>query len=240
MTQFAVNVTARQERYDGWVARPPLSDRRKAQTRIEIASSALDLFVRDGYDAVPAEAIAAEAGVSLRTFYRYFQAKDEVLSPLVTRGTETLAARFAARPPDETLAEAFAAAFREMRPADGDQRAPRLIPLLTEVPVLRARWLADLRTIESVFSTVVKQRTPTPLSDADAELTGALLVTALRIALERAASDDGTAAAPALLDEILARLGAGGGLSPSRTVPAAPPRPRWRQAARRAGESRTE
>jgi AcrR family transcriptional regulator len=194
------------------VARPPLTDRRRAQTRLEIAQSALDLFVRDGYDAVPVEAIAAEAGVSLRTFYRYFQAKDEVLSPIVTRGTETLAARFAARPPDETLAEAFAAAFREMRPADARQRAPRLIPLFTEVPVLRARWLADLRTIESAFAMVVKQRTATPLSDAEAGVTGALLATALRIALERAASSDETAAAPTLLDEILAQLRAGGGL----------------------------
>jgi AcrR family transcriptional regulator len=195
------------------MARPPLSDRRKAQTRLEIAQSALDLFVRDGYDAVPAEAIAAEAGVSLRTFYRYFQAKDEVLSPLVTRGTETLAARFAARPPDETVAGAFAAAFREMRAPDERRGAPRLIPLLTQVPVLRARWLADLRTIESAFATVVKQRTPTPLSDADAEVTGAILAIALRIALERAASEDATGVEPAiLLDEILARLGLGGGL----------------------------
>jgi MftR C-terminal domain len=135
-----------------------------------------------------------------------------VLSPLVTRGTETLAARFAARPPGETVAEAFAAAFREMRPAHERQPVPRLIPLLTQVPVLRARWLADLRTIESAFSMVVKQRTPTSLSDADAELTGALLATALRIALERAASRDETAAAPDLLDETLARLRAGGGL----------------------------
>ena len=194
------------------MARPTLSDRRKAQTRLEIAQSALDLFVRNGYDAVSAEAIAAEAGVSLRTFYRYFQAKDEVLSPIVTRGTETLAARFAERPADEPLAEAFAAAFRDMRAPAGSQRAPRLIPLFTQAPVLRARWLADLRTVESAFSSVVKQRTTTPLSDADAGLTGAMLATALRIALERAASDDETATAPDLLEEILARLKAGGGL----------------------------
>jgi len=197
------------------VARPPLTDRRKAQTRLEIAQSALDLFVRDGYDAVPAEAIAAEAGVSLRTFYRYFQAKDEVLSPIVTRGTETLAARFAARPPDETLAAAFAAAFREMRPPEERRSAPRLIPLLMEVPVLRTRWLADLRTVESAFAAVVQQRTPEPLSDTDAELTGAILATALRIALERAASADATGDEPALLlEEVLARLGTGAGLQP--------------------------
>ena len=75
------------------------------------------------------------------------------------------------------------------------------------------RWLADLRTIESTFSKVVRQRTPTPLGDADAQLTGAILVTALRIALERSSSGDTTADAPAtMLDEILARLAAGGGL----------------------------
>lgn len=196
------------------MARPPLSDRRKAQTRLEIAQSALDLFVRDGYDAVRTEAIAAEAGVSLRTFYRYFQAKDDVLSPIVTRGTETLAARFAARPPDEPLAVAFSAAFREMgsTPA-GPQYATELIRLFTDVPVLRARWLADLRTVEHAFAIAVKQRTPTPISDTEAELTGAILATALRIALERAASGDATAAAPAImLDEILARIAAGGGL----------------------------
>jgi AcrR family transcriptional regulator len=196
------------------VARPPLSDRRKAQTRLEIAQSALELFLRDGYDAVRTETIAEEAGVSLRTFYRYFPAKDEVLSPIVTRGTETLAARFAARPPDETLADAFAAAFREMSPPEtGTKLATKLIRLFTDVPVLRARWLADLRTIESAFSRVVKQRTPTPLSDAEAELTGAMLATALRIALERSASGDATVPAPAIiLEEILARLADGGGL----------------------------
>ena len=68
------------------MARPALTERRKAQTRREIAESALGLFVRHGYEAVSVEAIAEEAGVSLRTFYRYFSAKDEVLSPIITDG----------------------------------------------------------------------------------------------------------------------------------------------------------
>jgi len=61
------------------VARPALTERRKAQTRREIAEHALELFVRNGYSAVGADAIADAAGVSLRTFYRYFSGKDEVL-----------------------------------------------------------------------------------------------------------------------------------------------------------------
>src|SRR6059058_2293292 len=66
------------------MGRPTLTERRKAQTRREIAETALVLFAREGYDGVSAEAIAEEAGVSLRTFYRYFTGKDAVLSPIVT------------------------------------------------------------------------------------------------------------------------------------------------------------
>src|SRR5438128_1206183 len=67
------------------MGRPTLTERRKAQTRREIAETALALFARQGYDGVSAETIAEEAGVSLRTFYRYFTGKDAVPSPIVTR-----------------------------------------------------------------------------------------------------------------------------------------------------------
>src|SRR6266702_4089500 len=70
--------------------RPPLSERRRTHTRREIAESAVTLFARDGYDNVSVEDLSEEAGISLRTFYRYFAAKDEVLSPIVTQGTEDL------------------------------------------------------------------------------------------------------------------------------------------------------
>src|SRR5438477_76719 len=69
------------------MTRPPLSERRRTHTRREIAESAVTLFARDGYDNVSVEDIAEEAGISLRTFYRYFSAKDEVLSPIVTQAT---------------------------------------------------------------------------------------------------------------------------------------------------------
>jgi hypothetical protein len=42
----------------------PLNQRRKAQTRIEIAKAALRLFAREGYDAVSLDAVAEEAGLS--------------------------------------------------------------------------------------------------------------------------------------------------------------------------------
>jgi TetR/AcrR family transcriptional regulator, regulator of mycofactocin system len=49
--------------------RPPSTTRRKLQ------QIALDLFSRRGYDEVTVEELAAAAGISRRTFFRYFRSK---------------------------------------------------------------------------------------------------------------------------------------------------------------------
>lgn len=166
------------------MARPALSERRKAQTRREIAETALGLFARDGYESVSAEAIAEEAGVSLRTFYRYFPTKDAVLSPIITDGTTEFVAAVAARPRRESLATAVERAYAELAPQQGQAGVQRLIGLLTDVPGLRARWLDDLRSIEVALLPVVHQRARQPLDDRQARLTAAVAVTGLRVALE--------------------------------------------------------
>jgi AcrR family transcriptional regulator len=168
----------------GSVARPALTERRKAQTRREIAETALALFARDGYDNVSAEAIAAEAGVSLRTFYRYFSTKDEVLSPIITEATQEFVAAIDARPAREGLATAVQRAYEGIRPQQGPEGVRALIGLLTDVPALRARWLSDLRTIEDALLPVVQRRARRPMRDDQARITAAAIVTALRIAVE--------------------------------------------------------
>jgi AcrR family transcriptional regulator len=53
-----------------------LRERKKAATRLAIERAAVDLACDHGYEAATAEAIAARAGVSLRTFFNYFTGKD--------------------------------------------------------------------------------------------------------------------------------------------------------------------
>jgi AcrR family transcriptional regulator len=58
---------------------PSLRDRQKTETRRALREAALKLFASRGYDATKAEDIAEKAGVSARTFFRYFPTKESVL-----------------------------------------------------------------------------------------------------------------------------------------------------------------
>lgn len=56
-----------------------LRDRQKNETRRILRATALKLFAAQGYDATRTEEIAEKAGVSTRTFFRYFPTKESVL-----------------------------------------------------------------------------------------------------------------------------------------------------------------
>jgi AcrR family transcriptional regulator len=59
--------------------RRPADPPRRERTRTALREAALARFVRDGFDATSIADIAADVGVTTRTFYRYFANKDEVL-----------------------------------------------------------------------------------------------------------------------------------------------------------------
>lgn len=73
-----------------------------AATRERIADAARRLFAANGYGSTSIEAIAAEAGVAVRTVYSVFGTKREILSEICERWLEDARARERA---EEVLAE---------------------------------------------------------------------------------------------------------------------------------------
>lgn len=56
-----------------------LRDRKRRETRQHIAVVAQRLFLANGFDGTTLDAIAAEAGISRRTFFSYFKSKDDIV-----------------------------------------------------------------------------------------------------------------------------------------------------------------
>lgn len=84
-----------------------LRERKKNETCATLSRAALDLAMRDGYDAVTTDGIAAAANVSTRTFRNYFSSKEDAVLALLfdvdEHLTRTLRGRSEAEPALDSL-----------------------------------------------------------------------------------------------------------------------------------------
>jgi AcrR family transcriptional regulator len=90
-----------------------LWDRRRRLVAAEIEQVALGLFADKGYDNVTTDDIARACGMSVRTFFRYFAAKRDVLLAMPRRSLAYLCDAVEARPADEHLLTAWRLAVVE-------------------------------------------------------------------------------------------------------------------------------
>lgn len=82
-------------------------DQRRERISREVERCGIALMSTRGYAAVTAQDIARAAEMSLRTFFRYFANKEELLAGLPDRMITRLRAGLAARPGSESVAEAI-------------------------------------------------------------------------------------------------------------------------------------
>ncbi len=95
-----------QHRDDVW-------ERRRIQTSMRIERAGLELLSAHGLD-VTVDQIAAAAGISTRTFFRYFRNPRDVLTAVPARESRRMCRALLARPPDESLLDGFHAWFHEL------------------------------------------------------------------------------------------------------------------------------
>ena len=112
----------------------------------EIERAAWDLFATVGFDRATVEEISRNAGVSRRTFFRYFRSKEELLSFSVEQFGQRVAQRFAEAPKSrKPLAALENAILSVMREEMHDTRQPKeMLGLMFEEPNVRGRFLCAL------------------------------------------------------------------------------------------------
>jgi AcrR family transcriptional regulator len=206
----------------------PLQERKRDLVRDAIADAAWRLFAAEGYEAATVADIARAAGVSRRTFFRYFSSKEDVVVGTSDALAEDLLAAFARRPPGEPPLEAIRETLRPLvasRLADARQ-ARAIVRLLRESRTLRRAMLERHARMEERLADLLARRTragrrsdPTPALLAF--VTRALLDTAFNVWYDQRPRD-----VEAMVDGLFERL---------RTVVGAGPRAarRTRHAGRR-------
>lgn len=106
--------------------------RKQALVRDAIYDAAIDLFARNGFQQTTVDEIAQHAGVSRRSFFRYFATKDDVLGYTIVGHGDALIAGIAACPaglsPFETVRET---ALAGVQFAISQPRTRKIIDIVT-------------------------------------------------------------------------------------------------------------
>jgi AcrR family transcriptional regulator len=192
--------------------REGLRERNRRRTATELEQAALRLFTERGYDAVTIDDIAGEAGVSRRTFFRYFATKEDALfsdqPDRLVELRQALAARPAEEPPLKAVREALlsmAGNYEEEK-----EHLLRRVRIMRGTPALLGRALIYQRSWEDALSELVADRLGVdPLSDPRPGVVAGATMAALRTAITLWLAEQGKAHLPTLAAEAFELLDGG-------------------------------
>ena len=180
---------------------PDWRQRKKNATRDRIRASALRLFGEQGYDATTVEQIAAAAGVSHMTFFRYFPAKEDVaLSDSYDPLIGLLGQTPAGWPLTERIRAALLQGLRQLYDTDRDILLAQN-NLIVSTPALRERlWASQMDTQQLILQALdTSQDNPHP-SFQD-RVTVAACLAAATTAILTWVENNGTPELPDLIDQ---------------------------------------
>ncbi len=153
---------------------------RSERTREALRQAALVRFLAQGVEDTSAEQIAADAGVSLRTFYRHFTSKHDLLFADYDERLHWFRAALAARSSNESIIESVHSAILAF---------PYDVEAVTKIAALRSqeldpgRIVRHTRQVEADFAQAIEEhllRDDPPLEGTDERLR--IVVTARCIA----------------------------------------------------------
>ncbi len=171
-----------------------LRDRKKRRTRAALERATVRLSAERGYDHVTVEEIAAEADVSVRTFFNYFTSKDEALIGADPEAGPRMAERILAAPDEVSPFEAYrSSVLAEITDELDNARDLWLLrkEVLMQRPDLLVRAFASNVESEQLLADAVARRAGLPGSHLYPRLLVSAGSAAFRCAVTRWACDDG-------------------------------------------------
>jgi AcrR family transcriptional regulator len=154
---------------------------KREHTREELRRCALARFARDGFEATKVAEVAADAGVTERTFYRHFPTKESVLFEDFASRLGWFRRALALRHPDEPILDAVRVAVESF---PDDREVVRQVAQLRSSLLSSAVIDDQLRRIQADFAREVERYAVPRLSESpDPQLAAAVLGSAVAAAL---------------------------------------------------------
>ncbi|MET8338972.1 TetR family transcriptional regulator [Streptosporangium canum] len=195
-----------------------LRERKKQETRTALSWAAIRLTVERGLDNVRVEDIAAEAGVSPRTFNNYFSSKSEAIAARHLDRARRIAVELRAQPTSkplwESITDAALAQYALGQESDGEHAPGEQwiagVRLMLTDPTLQGEFFKANAAAEAEFAAVIAERTGTDVTrDLYPRLVAGAVGAATTVVTEQWLRADPPVPIAALLRDALRQLAAG-------------------------------
>jgi AcrR family transcriptional regulator len=155
--------------------------RTRQAVRAQLAELAMGMFLERGYDETTVDEIAAAAGMSRRSFFRYFPSKEDVVFGEAEEAAERVAAEIRDHPGGASAWDCLHAVLRREHEQIHDvHRTLSELRLIESSPALRARLAVKREQMRASVQQALREREGAELD----EFTADLLVSAAGAALE--------------------------------------------------------
>ncbi|WP_410670190.1 TetR family transcriptional regulator [Amycolatopsis sp. cmx-4-68] len=195
-----------------------LRERKKRETRIALSWATIRLTVERGLDNVRVEDIAAEVGVSTRTFSNYFATKGEAIAARHFERARSIAEQLRNRPAGEPIWTAvteaalagFALGAGSPETFAPDEQWLSGIRLMVAEPALQSEFAKAGAAAEAEFAAAVADRTGTDAAkDLYPRLVAATVVAAFNVVIQQWLGTEPPSSMAELLRDVFGRLAAG-------------------------------
>lgn len=182
-------------------------ERKRQLVRDELTEAALKLLALQGFEETTIDQMAAAAGVSRRTFFRYFQSKEDVIVEFLSDLGGQLGAYLRDRPglePPHLAVQRSLRMFTDTLSAH-PEKSRRLARIMFGTPALLGRYLERQVAWKATLTTELARRMATdPARDLRPTIVVAVAFAAFDTALTRWVDGDADTALDALVEECFA------------------------------------
>lgn len=168
-----------------------LRERKRRETAKRIKEAGIRLFVEHGYDATTIDDIAAAADISRRTFFHYYQSKDDILLGMQNAMGDILSAQLADEPAAKKPLHAVRdAAIRVALPVPADDLI-KLDRLMRSSEAVQARKIASYVRHEETLFAALSEKWPKSHSETALRMIAMVSIGAVRLSLDTLNREDG-------------------------------------------------